>query len=139
MRRSTDDSGLTARLRAVAADTLELAQIRLELFSLETREAFSRLALLAAFTVGAVVVIGFGLGFLAALIVLLLRETYRLWALGLFAVVFLAGGLVLLAQARAYSRRLADLFAATRGEWQRDREHLWRVPIDPVRKGQASS
>jgi uncharacterized membrane protein YqjE len=138
MQRFADDSGLAARLRAAAADTLELAQVRLELFSIETREAFLRLALLAAFAVGAAVVIGFGLSFLAVLVILLLGETHRLWALGIFAVVFLAGGLVLLALARAYFRGLTDLFAATRGEWQRDRERLWRAPVDPARKDQTA-
>jgi uncharacterized membrane protein YqjE len=133
--RSADNSSLAARLRAVLTDILELAQVRLELFTLEAREAFLHLVLLGVFAVGCTVTIGFGLSFLAIFIVVLLWHTYRLWALGIFAAAFLIGGLILLALARAHLKKLADLFAATRGEWQRDRERLWRAPADPTRKG----
>ncbi|MDR2992170.1 MAG: phage holin family protein [Burkholderiaceae bacterium] len=135
MPRSADDSGLGARLRAVFSDILELAQVRLELFTLEAREAFLHLVLLGVFAVGCTVAIGFGLSFLAVLIIALLWNTYRFWTLGVFAAVFLIGGLVLLALARARLRGLADMFAATRREWQRDRERLWRAPAKSARKG----
>jgi uncharacterized membrane protein YqjE len=137
MPRSANDSGMAARLRAVLSDILELMQVRLELFVLEAREAFLHLILLGVFAVGCTVAIGFGLSFLAALIVVLLWHTYRLWALGIFAAAFLIGGLVLLALARMHLKGLADLFAATRNEWQCDRERLWRAPADPPHKGNA--
>jgi uncharacterized membrane protein YqjE len=133
MPRSAYDPGLAARLRAVAADALELAQVRLELFALEAREASLRLVLLAACAVGGAVVVGFGLSFLAVFIIVLLWDTHRLWALGIFAGVFLVGGFGLLALVRARLRGFADLFAATRGEWQRDRERLSGPPADPAR------
>jgi uncharacterized membrane protein YqjE len=134
MPRSADDSGLAARLRAVACDVLELAQVRLELLTLDTREALSRVVLLAALAVGGTVVIGFGLSFLAVFIIVLLWDTHRLWALGLFAAVFLAGGLALLIWTRIGLNRLASLFAATRGEWQRDRERLRGTSDSPERE-----
>ena len=137
MPRSADDLGLVARLRAVASDVLELAQVRLELFTLDTREALSRVVLLAALAVGGAVVIGFGLSFLAVFFVVLLWDTHRLWALGLSAAVFLAGGLVLLALTRAGLKGLACLFAASRGEWQRDRERLRSASAGPEPKDNA--
>ncbi|MDR0457585.1 MAG: phage holin family protein [Burkholderiaceae bacterium] len=135
MPRSAGDPGLAGGLRALAADALELAHVRLELFSLEAREAFLRLVVLVALAVGSAVAIGFGLSFLAVFVIVLLWDTHRLWALGVFAVVFLAGGCVLLMLARACLRGLANLFAATRGEWQHDRERLGmeRASADPAR------
>jgi uncharacterized membrane protein YqjE len=113
--RSADGLGVAERLRALAADVLELAQVRLELFSLEAREACLRLITLAALAVGSVVVISFGLSFLAGLVIALLWNTYRLWTLGVCAAVFLAGGCVLLMLARSCLKGLSSLFAATRG------------------------
>jgi len=137
MPRSGDasDPGLGTHLRAVAADTLELARVRLELFTLETREAFLRLAALAALVVGGAIALSFGLSFLAVFIIVLLWDAHRLLALGIFAAAFLAGGWVLLLLARTYFRGLTDLFAATRGEWQRDRDRLLRTPPNPAQKG----
>jgi hypothetical protein len=43
----------------------------------------------------------------------------------------------LLALARAHFHGLSDLFAATRGEWQRDRERLGRASADPAHQSDA--
>lgn len=120
-----DDTGLAARLRATACDVLELAQIRLELFTLEAREACAHLLRLAAFIVGGAVAVSSGLIFLAVLILVALKDTeQRLWALGVFTVVFLGAGIALLWLAWMRVKGLVRLFAATRGEFQDDRARL---------------
>ncbi|MDR0479553.1 MAG: phage holin family protein [Burkholderiaceae bacterium] len=125
--RADDDPGVAARLRAVASDALELVQIRLELFALEAREEFARLLRLAAFVVVGAVAVSCGLVFLAVLVIVALQNSaQRLWALGVFTVIFLGIGATFLGLAWAGVKGLAHMFAATRGEFQRDRERFLR-------------
>lgn len=141
MPHSDDDSGLGARLRATASDALELLQVRLELFTLEAREAFAHLLRLAAFVVGGAVAVSCGLIFLAVLVIVALKDSsQRLWALGVFTVLFLGVGIALLGLAWTRVKGLVRLFAATRSEFQGDHERLRAgAPVaaaaDPVRKG----
>ncbi len=116
-----------ARLRALLADVIELAQVRLELFTVEAREELARLAGMAAMGVLAVVLLSFGLIFLALFLTVLLWDAQRLLALGIFTALFLGGGGVLALVVRHQLQRGLRLFAATRDELQRDQERL-RTP-----------
>ena len=116
-----------ARLRALLADVIELAQVRLELFTVEAREELARLAGMAAMGVLAVVLLSFGLSFLALFLTVLLWDAQRLLALGIFTALFLGGGGVLALVVRHQLQRGLRLFAATRDELQRDQERL-RTP-----------
>lgn len=116
--------GVAGRLRGLLADTLELAQVRLELLIIEAREEAARLLSMIVFGLVAVIFISFGLVFLAVFLTVLMWDTHRLLLLGIFTALFLGGGLTLLALAMARAREDTRLFATSRAELQRDQEEL---------------
>ena len=69
-------------MRGLVADVIELAQVRLELFTVEAREELVRLAGMALMGALAVVFVGFGLIFLAVFLTVLLWDSQRLLAMG---------------------------------------------------------
>ncbi|MBL0943090.1 MAG: phage holin family protein [Hydrogenophaga sp.] len=115
---------LSASLRGLAATLVELAQVRLELFSVEAQEEVLRVASLVAYGAIALVCMALGLGFLAILITVALWDEHRLLALSVFTAVFLLAGLVAMAQARERIRRGSRLFSASIEELRQDRESL---------------
>ena len=124
MASSPSDVNTAGRLRGLFADVIELAQVRLELFTVEARVELSRLAWLAALGALAVVFVSFGLIFLAIFLTVLVWDTHRLVALGIFTTLFLGGGLVLALLAWQRARQGARMFAASRDELRRDQERL---------------
>ncbi len=114
----------SARVRGLFADVIELAQVRFELLTIEARLEISRLTWLAALGALAVVFVSFGLIFLSIFLTVLLWDTHRLVALGIFTTLFLGGGLVLALLAWQRARQGAQMFAATRDELRRDQERL---------------
>jgi uncharacterized membrane protein YqjE len=124
MSRSSDDgdASTAARVRGLLADVSELAQVRLELFTLEARQELARLTWMAVLAALAAGFVGFGLVFLAGFLTVLWWDSQRLLALGVFTAIFLFSGLVLAAWLRA--RRGGQMFAATREELRRDHERL---------------
>ncbi|MFT3779571.1 MAG: phage holin family protein [Ottowia sp.] len=124
MTRPSADPGTAARVRGLLADVFELAQVRLELFTVEARQELSRLTWMAVMAALAVVFVSFGLIFLAIFLTVLLWDTQRLLALGVFTTLFLGGGLVLAGLAWQRARQGARMFAATRDELRRDQERL---------------
>ncbi|MDR2128302.1 MAG: phage holin family protein [Burkholderiaceae bacterium] len=122
---SPQPAGAARRLRALLADLVELAQVRLELFLVESRLEASRLALVLVLGALGIVLLSLGLIFLAVFITVLLWDTHREVVLAVFTTLFLAGGGTLLLLARARLRQgAAHMFAATRAELQHDRERL---------------
>jgi uncharacterized membrane protein YqjE len=119
-----DDSRTAARVRGLLADVAELAQVRLELFAVEARQDLARLAGLAGLAVLAAVFIAFGLVFLAVFLTVLLWDSQRLLALGVFTAFFLGGGAALAGVLWLRARRGVYLLSATREELRRDRERL---------------
>ena len=89
----SSDASTAARVRGLLADVIELAQVRFELFTVEAREELARLAGMAVMGALAVVFVSFGLIFLAIFLTVLLWDTHRLLALGIFTSLFLGGGL----------------------------------------------
>ncbi|MFV0678768.1 phage holin family protein [Ottowia sp.] len=114
----------TARVKGLFADVFELAQVRLELFTVEAQQEASRLTWLAVTAALAVVFVSFGLIFLAVFMTVLLWESQRLLALGVFTALFLGGGAVLAVMALYRARQAANMFSATRDELRRDQERL---------------
>ena len=124
MASSSSDVNTAGRLRGLFADVIELAQVRLELFTVEARVELSRLTWLAVLGALAVVFVSFGLIFLAIFLTILVWDTHRLVALGIFTTLFLGGGLVLALLAWQRARQGARMFAASRDELRRDQERL---------------
>ena len=118
------DAGTAARLRALLADVVELVQVRLELFTVEARQELARLAHVAALGALAVVLLSFGLIFLALFLTVLLWDSQRLLALGIFTTLFLGGGAGLVLWVRQQARQGLRMFAATRDELLRDQQRL---------------
>lgn len=121
---ASETSGTASTVRRLVADVLELAQVRLELFTVEAREELLRLGQMAMFGALAVTFLSFGLIFLAVFLTVLFWDTHRLLALGIFTAVFLGGGLGLLALAWARFKEGSRMFAGTREELQLDQERL---------------
>ena len=112
------------RLRQLLADAAELVQVRLELLSLEAREDIGQLLTLSVQAALAVVLLSFGLIFLALFLTVMLWDSQRLLALGIFSTAFLGGGVVLALLAWQRLRRGLRLFRASIQELRADRERL---------------
>lgn len=119
-----ETSRLSASVRGLAATLIELAQVRLELLSVEAQEEVLRVAGLLAYGAIALVCLALGLGFLAILITVALWDTHRLLALAVFAVLFLLAGLLAAWRARERVQRGSRLFSASIEELRQDREAL---------------
>lgn len=121
---SANESGLFASLRRLLATSLEMAQVRLNLLSteieLEKRRLFNGLLWGAI----ALLVTGIGLVLLCGFVILLFWEGYRLTAIGVMAVLFLAVGATLMRLARRQLRQPAGIFNASVTELERDRAEL---------------
>ena len=116
-----------ARVRGLLADVVELAQVRLELFTVEAREELGRLASMAVMGALALVFVSFGLIFLAIFLTVLLWDSQRLLALGIFTSLFLGGGLLLALLVRNKAKLGFRMFGTLREELQRDQDRL-RAP-----------
>ncbi len=116
--------GLASSLRSLLRNSLALLQTRLELLSIEAQEERVRLLTLVGYGAAAFVFLSFGLMFLAALVTVLLWESHRLLALGVFTAVFLTGGLIALMAMLRQARTPSKLFAASIAELAQDRAAL---------------
>jgi uncharacterized membrane protein YqjE len=118
-----DKPGLFASLRRLVGDFVELAQVRVELFATELQQekvrAFEALAWLAL----ALLAVGMSLLLTTALIVMLVPEAQRLLALGVLALLYLAGAAIAMRVARARLREGIP-FEGSLGELRRDRDAL---------------
>lgn len=116
--------GLFGSLRRLLATVVETAQVRLELLGteleLEKQRIFSGLFW------GAVALLALGVGALLAcgFVVLLFWEGYRLTAVGLLALAFLAGAVLLIRHAQERLRSAGGMFGASVAELSRDHADL---------------
>ena len=118
------DVSTADRVRGLLADVIELAQVRFELFTVEAREELARLASMAVMGALAVVFASFGLIFLAIFLTVLLWDSHRLLALGVFTALFLGGGGVLALLVWRKAKEGFRMFGASRDEMRRDQERL---------------
>lgn len=117
-------TGLFSSLRRLLGTVLEIAQVRLELFGTEIELEKRRLFDGLLWAVIGLLVSGVGLVLLCGFIILLFWDGYRLPALGLMTLLFLAGGLLLLRLARQRLRSRTGMFNASVTELERDRAGL---------------
>jgi len=117
-------AGLGARLRGLGATALGLLQTRLELFLTELEEEKIRLGSVLIYAAAAFFFIGFGVVLLALFLTVLLWDTQRLLALGVFTSLFLIGGIVTALLALRNIKKGSHLFAASLVELAQDRNAL---------------
>ncbi|MDR2154796.1 MAG: phage holin family protein [Burkholderiaceae bacterium] len=113
-----------ARVRLLLTDLIDLLAVRLDLLVIEAQLEMRRLTWLLVLGVLGVVLLGFGIVFLAAFITMLLWDSHRDLALAVFTTLFLCGGAALLLLAWARLKQGARMFAATRAELQADKERM---------------
>lgn len=113
-------SGLLASLRGFATTSVALLRTRLELFTIEAREEAGRLSGLLLWGLAAVLLGCSGMVFFAVFITVLLWESHRLLALGIFSALFLGAATVAAIIAVRLARRGSQLFAASLVELRRD-------------------
>lgn len=120
--------GMLASLRRLLGTVFEIAQVRLDLLGteleLEKRRVFD--ALLSGLV--ALLMLGVGLVLLCGFIILLFWEGYRLAAVGVLALLFLAAGVWLVHTARHRLQSPNGMFDASLAELRRDRAGL--QPLD---------
>jgi uncharacterized membrane protein YqjE len=115
---------LGSRLRRLAAGAVGILQTRLELLFTEIEEEKLRLGTLLAYAAVAFFFLGFGAVLLALFLTVLLWDTHRMLALGVFAALFLVIGLLAAGAAVRIGRQGSRLFAASIAELARDRRML---------------
>ncbi|MBL8371364.1 MAG: phage holin family protein [Burkholderiaceae bacterium] len=115
---------LARSLRGLAATLLGLAQVRLELLSVEAREEALRLGEILLYGAIALTMLSVGVAFLAIFLTVLLWDSHRLLALAVFATLFVSGGIVAAWVARDRVRQGSRLFAESIRELQKDRTKL---------------
>lgn len=125
--------GLFESLRRLLATTLGIVQLRLELFGTELEAEKLRLFDALWRAALGLLLLGVALVLAVAFVLLLFRDGYRLPALAVTTLLFVAGGAGLLVRARALLRTgEGGPFALSLGELQRDREGLQPVAVAPA-------
>ncbi len=117
-------SSLGSRLRGYAAGTLGILQTRLELLATEVEEEKIRLGTLLGYAAVAFFFLGFGIVLLALFLTVLLWDSHRLLALGVFTALFLAVGVIAALAAASIGRQGSRLFAASISELAQDRDMI---------------
>lgn len=115
--------GLFAALKGIAATLLASGRTRLELLGNEIEEEKLRAMQLLLLAQGMVFCVGVGVILLVALISILFWDN-RLVVLGLFALLFLAGGGYFYARFKRATQRPDRVFAASLAELQEDLRQL---------------
>jgi len=119
-------SGLYSSLRSFAATSVALLRTRFELLKVEAQDG-------SPAVVSGLVRVGHrggacsewsGLVFLAVFLTVLLWDSHRLLALGVFAALFLGAAAVAIGVALQLARRGSQLFAASLAELRRDEAAL---------------
>jgi uncharacterized membrane protein YqjE len=116
--------GLLSSLRGFATTSVGLARTRLELLKVEAQEEVGRIAGLLAWTLAAVLLAMVGLTFVAVFFTVLLWDSQRMLALGVFAALFLGAAAIAIGMAMRLARQSSQLFAASLAELRRDQAML---------------
>lgn len=118
------EQGLFASLRQLLGTVAETLQVRLALLSNEIEHEKLRLFDGLLWAGVALMLLGLGTLLLAAFIVVLFWDSYRLQALGVLAILLLGAGAALLSTAHARLRNPGGLFSSSVDELRRDRVEL---------------
>ena len=116
--------GLLVSLRRLIATAFELAQVRLELIGTDLEQQKLRILAGLVWAALGLMLVGVGLVLLAGCVVLLFWEGYRLQAMGVLTLVFLACGALALRHATARLKTPPGAFAASVAELTQDRAAL---------------
>lgn len=119
-----DQLGLFASARALLGTGVALFHNRLELLGVELAEERARLLSLVAYGGAAFLCLFAGLVFFAIFCTVLLWESNRLLALGVFSALFIGAGLASLMLAMSLARSGTSLFSASLAELRKDRDAL---------------
>jgi uncharacterized membrane protein YqjE len=123
-------AGLFASLRGLAATAVGLLHTRLELLVTELQEEKLRLFSLVAYGAAAVLLLSFGVVFLAVFLTVLFWDSNRLLVLGIGTFALLGGGAFAMTMAVVLARRGSQLFSASLAELRRDRVGLDSTPSE---------
>lgn len=124
MSESEQDQGVLANLRRLLDTALKTAQVRLALVGNELEQEKLRLFDGLLWAGLALLFLGLGTLLLAAFVVIVFWDSYRLQALGVLAILLLGTGIWLLSVARARLRNPVGLFKTSVEELGRDRAGL---------------
>lgn len=115
---------ITAAVRRIGADVLDLVRTRLELAAIELQEGAQRLFGYLAWAVAAAVLGIFALWLVVVFVLVLFWDTHRLAAVGAMAVLFILGTLFAVAKLRAGLAARPPMLPATLAELRKDAEAL---------------
>lgn len=111
---------ITAAVRRIGANVLDLARTRLELAAIELQEGAQRLLGYLAWAVAAAVLGLFALGLVILFVLVLFWDTHRLAAVGGMAVLFILGTLFAVMKLRAGLAARPPMLPATLAELRKD-------------------
>jgi len=117
-------SSLFASLRGFAATSVALLRTRLELLKIEAQEEVGRVRGVLVWGIAAMLLGVVGTVFLAIFLTVLLWDSHRLLALGVFAALFLAAAVVAIFTVLRLARQGSQLFAASLAELRQDETAL---------------
>jgi uncharacterized membrane protein YqjE len=121
---SEASSSLFASLRGFAATSVALLRTRLELLKIEAQEEVGRVRGVLVWGIAAMLLGVVGAVFLAIFLTVLLWDSHRLLALGVFAALFLAAAAVAIFTVLRLARQGSQLFAASLAELRQDETAL---------------
>jgi len=122
--KTPDQRGLFASAKGLLGTGVTLIHNRLELLGVELAEERVRVTSMLAYGGAAFLCIAAGLVFLAIFLTVLLWESNRLLALGIFSALFLGAGIASLMLAMRLGRSGSKLFSASLAELRKDRDAL---------------
>ncbi|MEN6585005.1 MAG: phage holin family protein [Sulfuricella sp.] len=117
-------AGLFESIKGFGATGVAIFRTRLELLSTELAEEKERLLTQMVLGLAALFFIGLGIIFAALFLTVVLWDSHRLLALGMFTVLFLGLGIAALAAAAKFARTQPKLFSASLAELSKDQDHL---------------
>lgn len=116
--------GLLASLRGIAATSVAMLRTRLDLLKVEAQEEAGRITGLLYWGFAAILLGIAGLVFLSVFLTVLLWDSHRLLALGIFAALFLAAAAAATLATLRLVRQGSQLFAASLAELRQDEAAL---------------
>lgn len=120
----TQAGGLFSSLRGFVTTGVALVRTRLELLKIESQEEAGRIAGLLLWGMAATLLGVAGVVFLAMFVTVLLWESHRVLALGIFSALFLSAAAVASLTALRLYRQGSRLFAASLAELRHDEDAL---------------
>ncbi|BAO28042.1 MAG: phage holin family protein [Sulfuritalea sp.] len=124
----SNQQGLFASTKGLLGTGVTLIHNRLELLGVELAEERVRLVSLLAYGGAAFLCLSAGLVFLAIFLTVLLWDSNRLLALGVFSALFIGAGIASLMLAMSLARGGSKLFSASLAELRKDRDALASDP-----------